>query len=171
MRPRSWARARYIRYTRHTALHYVRYSLYPQGMGSHSWPTVPSHYWSVALVPLTLVVVPCTDVLWMFHVPNWFFCNRPRRVSSCDGLEMGDHVAAGLLANRVRGLSANRNSGQSTRDSSSGLPAEDDAAKVCLRVSRGALRRPLPSTSPLAPSDFPHIASRDPVRSTTLVIR
>ena len=101
-----------------------------------SWPQILSHYWSIALVPLTLVVVPCTDVLWMFHVPNWFFCNRPRRVSSAEGLEMGDHVAAGLLANRARGLSG-RSSGISGRGSAA---CDDDAAKA---------RRALPHPSPL----------------------
>lgn len=49
---------------------------------SASWAVVVSASWTRVLVPLTLVVVPLTDVLWMAHLPNWFFCNPPLRTNS-----------------------------------------------------------------------------------------
>ena len=45
--------------------------------GGQTWTATCSLYWSRVLVPLTLLLVPLTDVLWMLWLPNWF-CFHPQ---------------------------------------------------------------------------------------------
>ena len=35
-----------------------------------AWAVVASSYWARVLVPLTLFIVPLTDLLWMGHLPK-----------------------------------------------------------------------------------------------------
>ncbi|KAL1508499.1 hypothetical protein AB1Y20_004600 [Prymnesium parvum] len=47
-----------------------------------SWATIASTYWARVLIPLTLVIIPVVDLLWMVHLPNWFCFNPPTRSPS-----------------------------------------------------------------------------------------
>jgi len=50
---------------------------------SEPWAIVAA-YWSQILVPITLILIPCTDLLWVAHLPNWFCVSPPLRSPSID---------------------------------------------------------------------------------------
>ena len=50
-----------------------------------AWTAHASSIWASVLVPLALVLVPCTDLAWMLHLPNWCFFNPPPRIDSIEG--------------------------------------------------------------------------------------
>ena len=64
------------------------------------WVAWTAAHWSAALVPITLVLVPCTDLLWMFHMPHWYFWDRPNRPPSVDTGAFG-HGDDHLLSRRL----------------------------------------------------------------------
>ena len=53
-----------------------------EGSENWTWTQWMSRTWSHILIPITLVIVPCTDLVWLCHVPNWCLCNPPERNDS-----------------------------------------------------------------------------------------
>ena len=64
------------------------------------WLASAAAHWSAVLVPITLVLVPCIDLLWMFHMPHWYFWDRPHRPPSVDTGAFG-HGDDHLLSRRL----------------------------------------------------------------------
>jgi hypothetical protein len=56
-------------------------------LSGNTWTVWASKGWSLVIVPLTLLLVPCIDLAWMLHLPNWFFFNPPPRIDSIEGLD------------------------------------------------------------------------------------